>query len=206
MARLFGLPTAKVARWVKGYQRHSTLYPAVMEPELRNDEGVMALSFRDLIELHFIRAFLEHGVSLPAIRQAAKIAAEIIGVESHPFITHRFMTDRKSILHDVDKELLNLNHEQYELKGIISQSLYRGIVFEGNDPVRWHPDSESKTVVLDPRYALGKPSIEHSGIRTRTIFYAWKAEEKDEKRVAALYGLKLQQVRDAVRFEQKMAA
>ncbi len=64
----------KVRRWLKGYHfksgervRHSD---AVWQGELRPIESKPALSFRDLLELRFVDAFIRAGVSWRTMRRA----------------------------------------------------------------------------------------------------------------------------------------
>jgi uncharacterized protein (DUF433 family) len=206
-AHLIGMPSDRVRRWVSGYHS-STQKPhqPIVASELPEVEGKVAISFRDLLELHFIKAFLSHGMTLQKIRKAAKIASEVLGVESHPFSEHKFMTDRKNIMQTVGERMLNLNESQYEIEGVIKQSLFHGFVYTGKVAGAWKPSEKEKSVILDPKFALGKPIIENTGIRTRAIFNAWQAEGNDSKIVAQQFALTVKQVKDAVSFETKMAA
>jgi uncharacterized protein (DUF433 family) len=206
-AALIGLPGSRVRRWIAGYKdSNNKLHSPLAASELPKLENKLAISFADLVELCFIKAFLDKGVSLIAIRKATALAAEIIGVSSHPFATHHFKTDTKSILHSVDEKMLNLNSSQYELEGIIKQSLFDGFTYDNEQAVTWRPSKNEKTILLDPRYSLGKPINERLGIRTKAIFNLWQAENKNTKTVASLFQLKPKEVMDAVHFEQRLAA
>jgi uncharacterized protein (DUF433 family)/transposase-like protein len=206
-ANIVGLQANRVRRWVKGYESsEGRAHKPVVPPELPEIEEKVALSFHDLLELHFIKAFISEGVRLTAIRKAAKLAAEILGVEKHPFVRLEFKTDRKDIMQAIDQQMLNLNRSQYELEGIITQSLFKGLVYSHKSARAWHPSASESSVILDPEIALGKPTIESTGIRTRAIFHAWQAEGRNVKLVADLFGLKPKQIREAVSFEQRMAA
>ena len=62
-----------VARWLRGYEYsrkgvtpHSD---PLWEPDYVNDDDTIELSFRDLIELRFVKAFRDVGLSLPTIRE-----------------------------------------------------------------------------------------------------------------------------------------
>ena len=206
-AHIIGMPTARVRRWVNGYHsstkdRHLPVAPS----ELPAIDGKVAISFSDLLELHFIKAFLDRGISLQKIRKAAKIAADILGVESHPFTEHKFKTDSKSIMHSVGTQMLNLNNSQYEFEGVIKQSLFHGFIYTGKVAGAWRPSEKEKSVIINPKFALGKPIVENTGIRTRAIYSAWLAEGQDQKIVARMYNLTTKQVRDAIGFEKRMAA
>lgn len=206
-AHIIGMPTDRVRRWVNGYQSTAQIkHLAIVSSELPVIEGKVAISFSDLLELHFIKAFIEHGISLQKIRKAAKIASDILGVASHPFTEFKFKTDRKSIMQSVGEQMLNLNKSQYELEGVIKQSLFDGFVYSGKVAGAWRPSGKEKSVILDPQFALGKPTIENTGIRTRAIFNAWQAEGQDHKVVERQFELTAKQVKDAVSFENRMAA
>jgi uncharacterized protein (DUF433 family) len=206
-AHIIGLSSDRVRRWVNGY-RSSTQnkHQPIVSSELPAIEGKVAISFRDLLELHFIKAFIAHGISLQKIRKAAEIASDVLGVESHPFTEYKFKTDLRSIMQTIGERMLNLNESQYELEGIIKQSLFHGFVYSGKVAGAWRPSEQEKSVILDPKFALGKPIIENTGIRTRAIFSAWKAEGRDQKIVALQFELTVKQVRDAINFENRMAA
>ena len=69
-ARLTRVSVGKIRRWLKGYRfksgdsiHHSD---AVWQGELRPVENKLALSFRDLLELRFVDAFIRAGVQLRA--------------------------------------------------------------------------------------------------------------------------------------------
>lgn len=206
-AHIVGLQASRIRRWVNGYRAgDGHVYDPVVPSELPNIEGKVALSFHDLLELHFIKAFVSEGVKLPAIRKAAKLASEIMGVEKHPFVRLEFKTDRKDIMQAIDQQMLNLNKSQYEFEGIITQSLFKGFEYSNNFARAWRPSNSESSVILNPEIALGKPTIENTSIRTRAIFHTWQAEGRDAKIVASMFNLKPKQVRDAVSFEQRMAA
>ncbi|HEX4666627.1 MAG TPA: hypothetical protein VH207_08500, partial [Chthoniobacterales bacterium] len=73
-ARLTRVSAGKIRRWLKGYDfksgdrvHHSN---AVWQGELQPVENKLALSFRDLLELRFVDAFIRTGVSWRTMRRA----------------------------------------------------------------------------------------------------------------------------------------
>lgn len=88
---------------------------------------------------------------------------------------------------------------------MIQASLYRGIEFGENDlALRWFPMG-GKSVVLDPQIAFGKPIVTNVGIRTSTLYDAFKAEG-DKHTVARLYEIQVSSVEAAITFEERLAA
>jgi hypothetical protein len=109
-----------IARWLRGYNysrdgevRHSD---PLWHPDYANEDETIELSFRDLIELRFVKAFRDVGLSPPTIRECFMRAVEAVKDE-RPFSTQRFRTDGKTIFleitHDVrEGELLDLKRRQ----------------------------------------------------------------------------------------------
>jgi hypothetical protein len=68
-----------VSRWLRGYdfgsegEGHSE---PLWQPDYQNDDNLIELSFRDLIELRFVKAFRDIGLALPVIRECYQRAAE----------------------------------------------------------------------------------------------------------------------------------
>lgn len=214
-SRLTGVSAQRLIRWLKGYDykyknriRRSS---AVWERELPIVDGRVALSFRDLIEVRFINAFLERGVSWPVIRKAADRAAEFLG-STHPFSTHGFLTDGRSIFADLASEedgepvLLDLARSQYAFKKVLEKSLYEGLEFDvDQDAVaRWWPLGFKRNVVLDPDRSFGQPIISKCNIPTRILANAVRADESIDA-IAKWYNIPRRYVVDAVEFENQAA-
>src|ERR1700719_2030538 len=121
-SRLTRISTGKVRRWIKGYDfrtsgsiRHSD---AVWQGEIKPLDNKLALSFRDLLELRFVDAFIRAGVSWRTMRRAHTNAQNELET-THPFCSNRIFTDGRSILlrqgeKDSDKALVNLATDQKE--------------------------------------------------------------------------------------------
>ncbi|KTB55504.1 MerR family transcriptional regulator [Pseudomonas sp. MAFF 301514] len=205
-----GIPAADIRRWLFGYSSNGIQHPGLWQSELM-DVNEYILSFHDLLEIRFVHAFRQHGVSLQAIRNASRQASELFG-QAYPFTCKRFQTDGRSIFATVldetgDETLLDLIKKQYAFKHVISPSLYEGIDYTGKGSAqRWYPVKRSKIVVLDPARNFGKPVLTGAGIDTATLFNAYEAEGNDTKRIALLYEIPPSAVRAAIEFEQRRAA
>ncbi len=214
-ARLSRVSAGRIRRWMRGYTFRSSdgsshaSPPVVLAPG-RQDAGGLTLTFRDLIEVRFIDAFRSHGVSWKVIRLSAERASELYR-ESHPFASQRFLTDGRSIFAEMlesngEDSLLELVESQYAFKRVLEPYLYKGLEFSSADQVlRWWPLGEKRRVVIDPARAFGQP-IDSSGfVPTAALAGAFHAE-KSYRRVAEWFGVELRSVRDAVAFEQSLAA
>jgi uncharacterized protein (DUF433 family) len=202
-----------VARWLTGYDykhgeetRHSD---PLWRPDYANDDDVLELSFRDLIELRFVKAFRDAGLGLPTIRACFERAVEEVRDE-RPFSTRKFRTDGRTIFlditHDVrEGELIDLRRKQAVFRTMVAPSL-RDLEFDADVLARWYPLGERKrSIVLDPARAFGRPISTEGGVPTEVLANAVAVEGSAEK-VARLYEVPLPAVRDAVAFERQLAA
>jgi uncharacterized protein (DUF433 family) len=213
-AKLTGIESSELRRWLHGYSYHQKGEEAkrsapLWESPLFKDE-LDALSFGDLLEVRFVEAFRQHGVSLHTIRVAAKHARELFHTD-YPFTNRRFQTDGRAVFAEAiretgDVEMIDLGKKQYVFDKVVRPSLYTGIEF-GTDELakRWFPIINSRAVVLDPQIAFGKPIVTDVGIRTDVLYESFLVEQ-DKHTVARLYEVPLSAVEQAVRFEQRQAA
>lgn len=209
-AALTGVSAPAISRWVFGYtsrkEGERIEHLPVWTSQLAGHEQ-KALGFLDLLEVRFVAAFKQHGVSLQAIRTASRYARECFN-SPHPFACREFKTDGRTIFAEViekeeveDHALIDLVKRQYAFKEVITPSLYRGIEYgEQGTPLSWHPNG-NKHVILDPQRAFGRPIDEASGIPTEVLYSAYQAEE-DIGLVARLYEVEPKTVKAAVAFEQ----
>jgi uncharacterized protein (DUF433 family) len=217
-ARLTRISRGRIRRWISGYdwtsgdrRYHS---PPVWRPDVEPLDEARALSFRDLLEIRFVDAFLTAGVTWKRLRRIAEIAANRFNT-THPFSTRRFLTDGRTIYDEIRREgggsLEDLHNQQLAFDRIIRPSLHRGLEFDqAGSARRWWPDSgkpSPKIVVIDPSRSFGQPIIEKKNIPTRIIAGAVAAEgPESESRVAQWYLLSVDDVRAAVRFETSLSA
>jgi uncharacterized protein (DUF433 family) len=202
-----------IKRWLRGYDhvvRGEVHHSAPLwQPDYSNDNEIIEVSFRDLIELRFVKAFRDLGLGLPTIRECFKRAVEEIGDE-RPFSTQRFRTDGKTIFleitHDVaEGELIDLKKRQNVFQHIVAPSL-RDLEFDADVVARWFPLGAScRSVVIDPARAFGRPILSAAGVPTEVIAEAVKVEGS-EASAAKLYDVPIASVRDALSFERKLAA
>jgi uncharacterized protein (DUF433 family) len=202
-----------IRRWIRGYDystdgvtHHSE---PLWTPDYVNDDETIELSFRDLIELRFVKSVRDVGLGLPTIRECFKRAVEAVQ-DQRPFSTRRFRTDGKTIFleitHDVrEGELLDLKRRQSAFHRIVAPSLH-DLEFDAEIVARWYPFGTSrKSIVVDPKRAFGRPIVVEGSVPTEILSEAVEVEGSAEK-VAKLYEVPLAAVRDAVAFQQQLAS
>lgn len=212
-ARLTRIPQLRIRRWMEGYtfvssgkRRHS---PPIIASSLGRNTGPLSLTFSDLIEIRFLDAFIQHGVSWASVRIAAKRAEEILGT-SHPFSTKSFKTDGRYILAEIAgvdgvTELLNLVKNQYEFARVMPV-LFAGLDFDKSEsPERWWPMTRKKHVVIDPARSFGSPIVNVGGVPTYILAQSVRVNGT-ERVTAEIFDVPPRAVHHAVQYERSLAA
>lgn len=211
-ARMVGMGAQTLRRWLLGYDHKSRdaelrHEPALWSPQYDPEatEGVL-LGFRDLIEARIVNALRKKRIGLPTIRVCMERAKEIVG-QDRPFSTSQFKTDGKSIFleitRDLDEpELVDLKHKQGVFRRVVEPSL-ADLDFGPDGAERWWLLHGKKTIVADPERSFGQPIVAGHGISTARLAQAVKAEGS-VKRVAQLYEIKPQLIRDALAYESQL--
>jgi uncharacterized protein (DUF433 family) len=213
-ARLSKLRTERITRWVRGYTYKIGTGTKSSSPPIfaadRSTDGPLALSFLDLVEILFVRAFLEQGVSMPTIRRAALEGARIFNV-THPFCLKRFETDGRGIFANIakdagDEAIVNLLNSQTVFPKVI-RPLFKQIEYDvvSEMAAAWWPRGRDVPVVLDPTRAFGTPIVEDRGVPTHVL--AGPVEAGDSPAlVAKWFEVPIGDVRAAVEFERSLLA
>lgn len=159
------------------------------------------------MEIRFVNAFLNEGVSWKTMRDAHVAAKSKLNTD-HPFCTHEFATDGREILLHFAQEsgdtcLINITNDQREFERIVTPFLKELDFDQG--VTRWWPLGKKRLVVVDPVRNLGQPSVTYSGVPTR-ILAGSVATNGSIALVARWFEVQLEEVRDAVEFEESLAA
>lgn len=209
MSRGRHISRSTVSRWVRGYEHGESGYSAPLwNADYQNADDQIELSFRDLIELRFVKSFRDLGVGLKTIRDCYKRAVNEVH-DDRPFSTQRFRTDGKTIFLDItekdhDGRMIDLKRRQQVFRTIIEPSL-RDLEFDASSVVRWYPlGSGRRAVVIDPQRSFGKPIVQQ-GVPTEILANAVRVEGSIDA-VSRLYEVPKSEVRSAVDFESRLAA
>ena len=206
-ARLLGMQALYVNRWLRGYtfrkggEQHRM--PPLWQPQLAAISDHLEIGFRDLVELRFVKAFVDAGVGLLAIRNCLDYARQLV-TDDRPFSTRRFKTDGQTIfLESISKasepELLDLKKRQYVFGKVVERT-FKDLDIEDDAVVRWRPYKGKKSIVIDPQRAFGQPVAAASGVPIIALAEAVASEGSVEK-VARLFEVTPSVVRDAVSYQ-----
>ena len=140
---------------------------------------------------------------LPTIRLCLERARALVG-DKRPLSTRLFKTDGKSIFLEItegvaEPQLVDLKKRQGVFHRVVQPSL-SGLEFGDEAAERWWLLDGKKTIVADPEYAFGQPTIAGRALTTARVAQAVLAE-RSVARAARLFELKQSVVRDAVKFE-----
>jgi uncharacterized protein (DUF433 family) len=204
-ARIVRLPPSTLRLWATGGQGQPALFKlASGKPPL--------LSFTNLTEAFVLASMRRvHGLSMQSVRKALRYVGKQLGYD-HPLLHARFRTDGVSLFTEHAGKLLNVSAEgQSALREVLEASLHR-IDWEKNFAARLYPWvraefdlNEPKSIVIDPRRGFGQPVISGTGIEARIVAERYRAGESITS-LAKDYGVKLDQIEDAIRCETREAA
>jgi uncharacterized protein (DUF433 family) len=212
-----GLPPARrvsrntVTRWLRGYSHgedNSRYSQPLWKPDYQNEDDQIELSFRDLIELRFVKTFRDLGIGLPTIRDCYRRAVEEVR-DDRPFSTQRFRTDGKTIFLEItekdhDGRLIDLKRRQQVFRTMIEPSL-RDLEFDASAVSRWYPlGTRQRSVIVDPSRSFGRPIV-RQGVPTEVLAEAVKIDGSIEA-VARFYEVPKADIRSALEFEEQLAA
>lgn len=209
VARLLQVASPKLRGWLNGWP-NSASGPIID----RDFKGTRTVSFLDLMELRFVEAFRNQGVSMPTLRAAAARARREWN-QPHPFALSkaRYLTDRRSVFAQVaqqerDKVTWDMATGQHEMWDVIEATIAKGVEFDPQSDLalRWYPlPSEYPSIAIDPAVAFGKPALAKERIPTAAILRMWKAEGGSISRVADAYQISLDAAKAAIEYEIQTA-
>ncbi|MCV0387563.1 MAG: hypothetical protein K5821_14270 [Nitrobacter sp.] len=209
-AALTSVRSRKIIRWLRGHAIGDRTYPPLWTSQIDNiNGGSVYLSFLDLVQLRVANAFIVAGLSPQKVRRAIEYGTEIVSSD-YPFANARFRTDGKTvILHvldeDGDERLIDLfKGGQYLMHKVIEPSL-KGLDFEDDIAARWWPLGRAKGIVVDPKRQFGQPIDDITGVPTKVLAEAAKAEGSSQQ-AAKLFMVPIASVNRAVAFELQLAA
>jgi uncharacterized protein (DUF433 family) len=208
--RIIGAPASTTRRWLEGYAfehkgKQRTRGPR-LSPSATRIEGVLLMSFLDLVEVRMARILRRQGVSWPHIDRAAAFFRDSWH-NPHPFALRRFRTDGRSVFAELgrgigDNSLLQLGADQFVFDALIEQSLFDILDFrEDGVPWRLWPRGRDASVVVDPSRSFGRPILDAQGVPVRMIAASYAANDNQIDRVARWFDLPVEAVEAAIRYE-----
>lgn len=160
----------------------------VMEPVFggkeKRAEQAARVSFLELAELVVAARFRKKNLKLARIRDAHEFARNEWEL-SHPFAHLNLTSIGGHILARFEEEtpgqgnfVVLSSSEQYVLPHVVQEELDRFDYSEEDKfAERWHLYGRDVPIVVDPRYAGGRPTIAGRGVSVDILHRRWKAGE-----------------------------
>ena len=206
-ARLLAIPAARISRWLRGHDANEIHYAPLWTPQVACSDDALVLGFRDLLELRVASTFIEKGLSAQRVREAIRLARNMVA-DSHPLSTTRFRTDGRTVFLQIAEEdgrtsLIDLFRRQFAFKELIERSLTNVEYDEAGIPFKWWPTGKASSVVLDPTRSFGQPIEAETSVPVDALVAASLAEGSDQA-AARAWDVPLRAVRRAVAFRRDM--
>ena len=209
-ARLIGSRPNELRRWAFGYRRRGKPYSPAIRSEIGKLGGEETLTFLNLVELLFIHELRRGGHSFLSIRKAGQVLRKVFKTH-HPFALRTCFADPAGIYALIEAEtgddlLVELQGNAQLAMWPALQGYLKQLDFNVDELAeRWHPQGRGRPVVVDPKVAFGAPVILGTATETAVIYEMYSSERSLEE-IALWYDLELAQVREAIEFEERLAA
>ena len=166
------------------------------------------LSFWNLVEAHVLRALrTNHDVPLREVRRAVTYAERDLKID-RLLLREDLRTEGGQVFLDHYGQLVNLSASgQLAIRRLLQDHLKRIEWDAKNFPVRLYPfvtsgaDSESRSILIDPRISFGRPVVQSAFISTRSIADRIDAGESVED-LAKDYAITREEIEQAAIYEQ----
>jgi uncharacterized protein (DUF433 family) len=207
--RLAKISRGRISRWLRGYKYEGGKQDPVIERSIP-PESTYA-SFLDLIDLLFVKKFIERGFSLQQIRKALDEARVHLGTPH--FARNKFFTSNQNIILELpksSKNMVSLLSDGQRVMGDLVEQVFDKLDFEDVTEFgfasRWYPEGRQGFIIIDPQISFGRPTIKGKGIATENIFDLYLGEDKKIEPVRKWFQLSRPEVQAAIRFETGLVA
>jgi uncharacterized protein (DUF433 family) len=199
-ATIIKQPVEKVRRWFK---KLSEVDYEGLDGTGKTDIDKRRISFHGLIELVVIGTLLENGFTIKNIVKARTDLKAKSGRDYYPFATNNVKEDLKvagnSILFKFPHGTVTLDGTgQYNLE--IIKQFFKDIVFENDIAMRIIPLTGKGEIIIDPKFAGGKPSfVKHNDLEVEMIIGFYENEDSIEE-LMENYSLSREEIEAALNY------
>jgi uncharacterized protein (DUF433 family) len=213
-SKLTGITRWSVARYLRGYTYRLTAineqeYWGQQPPVVKSDDAHYA-SFLDLIDLLFVKEFLNRGFTLQQLRPAFMDARKYL--KSHHFARSEFYTSGMDIFLKLPKDgalITLLTGGQIAINEIIEKlgdKLEFEDITENGFARKWFPLGKDVPIVVDPLISFGRPMLIGYNVPTSNIYDLYLGESKKYTTVSKWFDIPVPEIETAVRFEHSLWA
>lgn len=211
-SRLVNMKYWTVRRYLQGYEYDYAGQRKSQPPVVDSDfEKKIYASFLDLIDLVFVREFLQRGFGLPTLRKALDEARDWLGTPH--FGQSVFFTtsaDQIALQMPEDGSMVALLTGGQGVMTQIVKMFSDRLNFEDATKFgfarRWYPREGKRLIVIDPEISFGRPTLIGTGIPTNNIYDLFLGEDKSIEPVSNWFEIPAVKIEAAVQFEQALWA
>lgn len=195
----------------RGRAGNSKAFVPVISPA---DSVLRLLSFSNLCELHVLGGITRsYHIPLQRVRPALEYVRKKMG-ESRPLLAANFRTNGLDLFLEQAGQLVSVSRGgQTAMRGEFERALDRIERASSGNPVRLFPFSrppalavpQPTAILIDPRIAFGRPIVGTAGVRTEVIHDRFGAGDSPVE-MAEDYGVSQEEILEALRYEQHLAA
>lgn len=204
-ARLLGVPSQTLRRWLEGATISGRSYPPVIRPA---PTGTETVTWGEFVEAGLLRGYRKKDVPLQKMRPFIERTRTHFGIP-YPLAHHKPLVENRELVYRFQVEegldpklwLVRAKDEQIQFAPPIQQFLEE-VDFDEEGPVeRLYPIGRSSPVVIDPSIAFGIPQIR--GVRAELLAESVAAGETREA-AAASWGVTPEEVDAALVWERML--
>jgi uncharacterized protein (DUF433 family) len=210
--RLLELSEGTSNRWLNGYRRRSVWYEPILRSEPSDTRWVtwgefvearLFAGYRDVdrIDTKQLRVYVQELRRRFNVRYPLAYAAPYVRTEGR-----RLLWEAQQVAGLPDRFAAEVGSNQIMLAPWV-ESFVQSVDFDESEGVarKLRPDPDFSDVYVDPLLRGGEPTIAGHNVRVRTVASFVRGGE-DPAEVAEWYGLNLDEVRQAVGYDQVHAA
>lgn len=198
--RLTAISKSRVSRFVKKYKGAGGLWGGKAEKL----DTMYYLTFKDMMELRVINAFLDKGVGWRVVCRMAEYGRERFGAD-YPLSHQRFPKEGERLYARALKSLGAAPAAGWSaIDKTLSNGILKSLEYEKKMPVRWYPVKNSRRIMIDGRYSFGAPVLTKSGVPTQVLYKSYLADNRNAPFVASIYRVPEDGVKSAVKYERAL--
>lgn len=205
-ARLLGLRTDGLRRWIDGYERQGKTYAPVIR---ERSTGIDTVTWGEFIEAGYLREYRAKQVTLQYLRPVIGFLRDRLQVQ-YPLATLKpYTSGRELALEaqefvglDPDLSIVILGRDGSLMPSDPAVAFLDKVEFNDASDIaeRLFPLGRGTPIVLDPTRSFGEPTIPGIGVRTEIVAELVAAGE-EPARVAEIYSTSVTDVEQVVDFE-----
>ena len=175
-AKISGVNTRTLRRWLVGEYGSNRSSGPVFRAETSESETPLSLSFIELIEVVIAAEFRRRRIKIERIRSGRDFMRREWGFE-YPFAHVELDSVGGEILHHFDEQdpeapalAVSTDGMQWTLPGLVSLRVQEFVHLQDDGfAIRWYPRGRKVPIMVDPRFAAGRPAVANRGVTVDII-------------------------------------